>query len=338
MYFGQGVREPKLDVTHVARDMMQFTLRSTDTSMANNLRRCMLAEVPTMAIETVTVHENSSVLFDEFICHRLGLIPLYSEDIGDTVEESGRAHPGTFNMTRDCDCHDAVGCQFCTVEYELDVYNAQSHAIDVTHLDIRLKQKREDRIHQILPMPTKDDSLSWEEDVRRNGIKIVRLGKNQHVKFHMTAVKNTSKSHAKFNPTGTVFYRFQPDIRFNTNTMAKLSLEEKEEIVESCASKVYELDMEEIKIARLDNCTFCDDCVFVSKELGYRFLISVQPVPDVFHFTVEAVGSRSAPDIVQAALRSYTHKLHTGYAYVEEVHEARNRKAIAYDYDEKIQD
>jgi DNA-directed RNA polymerase II subunit RPB3 len=74
-------RQPKLEIISINNDSMTFMLTKTDTSVANALRRVMIAEVPTMAIDLVEVENNTSVLHDEFIAHRLGLIPLRSSKV-----------------------------------------------------------------------------------------------------------------------------------------------------------------------------------------------------------------------------------------------------------------
>jgi DNA-directed RNA polymerase subunit D len=79
------------DVRFVDRDerSARFLVRPISPAMANGLRRAMIADVPTLAIDTVRVIENTSVMFDEQIGLRLGLVPLTTLpgefEEGDTV-------------------------------------------------------------------------------------------------------------------------------------------------------------------------------------------------------------------------------------------------------------
>ena len=77
-------RFPKVEILSIAPHAISFILSETDTSMANALRRIMIAEVPTLAIDLVEYSENSSVLNDEYIAHRLGLIPIRFTPEGST--------------------------------------------------------------------------------------------------------------------------------------------------------------------------------------------------------------------------------------------------------------
>ena len=54
-------------------------LKGISLDYANALRRICLNGVPIFAIDTVDILENSSILADEGIAHRLGLIPLKTE-------------------------------------------------------------------------------------------------------------------------------------------------------------------------------------------------------------------------------------------------------------------
>jgi DNA-directed RNA polymerase II subunit RPB3 len=69
-------RFPKIEILSIAPHTISFVLSETDTSVANALRRIMIAEVPTLAIDLVEYSDNSSVLNDEYIAHRLGLVPI----------------------------------------------------------------------------------------------------------------------------------------------------------------------------------------------------------------------------------------------------------------------
>ncbi|GMG21066.1 unnamed protein product [Ambrosiozyma monospora] len=118
-------QEPQITIREVSKDAVDFILSDVDLSLANSLRRTMLAEVPTLAIDLVEITVNTSVLADEFIAHRLGLVPLESEDIEQ------------LKYTRDCTCEDH--CEKCSVTLELkanceteDVMNIYSTHLAIT--------------------------------------------------------------------------------------------------------------------------------------------------------------------------------------------------------------
>lgn len=67
---------PAFEILEKRGDALKFILRGVDVAFANALRRTILSEVPTFAIDEVEFFENDSALFDEIIAHRLAMIPL----------------------------------------------------------------------------------------------------------------------------------------------------------------------------------------------------------------------------------------------------------------------
>jgi DNA-directed RNA polymerase I and III subunit RPAC1 len=63
-------------ITRLSPDRVEFDLVGLDASIANALRRILMAEVATVAIESVYVWNNTSIVVDEVLSHRLGLVPL----------------------------------------------------------------------------------------------------------------------------------------------------------------------------------------------------------------------------------------------------------------------
>lgn len=77
-------------------DELVFEISGVDVSFANALRRIMIAEVPTIAIEHVYMWNNSSIVHDEVLAHRIGLVPincdsrLFDEFLGEDDEATDR--------------------------------------------------------------------------------------------------------------------------------------------------------------------------------------------------------------------------------------------------------
>ncbi len=69
---------PEYEVQFVEREdrYARFAVRPITPALANGIRRAMIADVPTFSIDDVRFIENSSVMFDEQIGLRLGLVPL----------------------------------------------------------------------------------------------------------------------------------------------------------------------------------------------------------------------------------------------------------------------
>ncbi len=55
---------------------LKFLNEDSNTQIANARRRIMISEMPVLAVESVDITENDSVLYNEVLSHRMGLIPL----------------------------------------------------------------------------------------------------------------------------------------------------------------------------------------------------------------------------------------------------------------------
>uniref|UniRef100_A0A671E704 DNA-directed RNA polymerases I and III subunit RPAC1 n=1 Tax=Rhinolophus ferrumequinum TaxID=59479 RepID=A0A671E704_RHIFE len=69
----------RVDVVHLDENSLEFDMVGIDAAIANAFRRILLAEVPTMAVEKVLVYNNTSIVQDEILAHRLGLIPIHAD-------------------------------------------------------------------------------------------------------------------------------------------------------------------------------------------------------------------------------------------------------------------
>ncbi|PVV01710.1 hypothetical protein BB560_003860, partial [Smittium megazygosporum] len=75
----QSIKNLKIKIIRVSPLEMEFDLIGVDASFANALRRILISEVPTMAIEKVYMLNNTGVVQDEVLAHRLGLIPIKAD-------------------------------------------------------------------------------------------------------------------------------------------------------------------------------------------------------------------------------------------------------------------
>ncbi len=147
---------------------LQFSLEDSTIAFANALRRVLISQVPVLAINDVTFIENSSAFYDEFIAHRLGLIPLKGDIKG-------------LNLPNECSCK-GKGCAKCQVKFTL------------------IKKGPGMVYSGDLKGPA---GFSVADDK----IPIVKLGEGQKIKLEATAVLGVGKDHAKWQP-GVISYGY----------------------------------------------------------------------------------------------------------------------------------
>ena len=145
---------------------VKLLLKGVDRVYANALRRFAISEVPCMAIDEIVIHENSSVLYDEILAHRLGLIPL-------TTDLEG------YILPQDCDCKTSLGCTKCRVLLVLDAVATDEvktiYSGDLVSEDTRVK-------------PYVDN------------IPIIKLAPSQKIKLEAYAKLGKGRHHAKWQP------------------------------------------------------------------------------------------------------------------------------------------
>ena len=57
----------------------KFLIKGTNTAFINAIRRTIMKDIPIFAIEDLKIYENDSILFDEFLGQRLGLLPVKTD-------------------------------------------------------------------------------------------------------------------------------------------------------------------------------------------------------------------------------------------------------------------
>ncbi|KAI9204978.1 DNA-directed RNA polymerase [Polychytrium aggregatum] len=190
----------KVVVTNMAKDDMEFDLIGVDAAIANAFRRIMIGEVPTMAIEKVYIFKNDTIMHDEILAHRLGLIPILADPRFFDFK-MGDADPPTDMNTIVFDFN--IACQV-NPKSPPNAVNPEDKYIDSSALSRHLiwapQGEQDVRFAETPIAPVHTDIL------------LTKLRPGQEISLQAHCQKGIGKEHAKWSPVATASYRLLPEI------------------------------------------------------------------------------------------------------------------------------
>jgi DNA-directed RNA polymerase subunit D len=175
----------ELNLLDKSKDGMKcsFILKGANLVYANALRRTFIENVPVLAIEDVEMRKNSSILYDEIVAHRLGLIPLTTD------LKTYELPPADYKTTEDLSAKQKV------------VLTLKAKGPGIAYAS-DLKSK-DPAIKPVFPKTP-----------------IVQLLAGQEIEVEATAVMGYGKNHAKWSPC-LAYYKQKPIITIKKVDNAK---------------------------------------------------------------------------------------------------------------------
>ncbi|XP_029161282.1 DNA-directed RNA polymerases I and III subunit RPAC1 [Nylanderia fulva] len=307
------IKKFRIEIVREDDKELEFDIIGCDVSLANAFRRILISEVPSMAIDKVFVINNTSLLQDEVLAHRLGLIPLRADPrlfeyppIGRTDEEASDQDTLKYELKVTCTVNPQAPKNSRLPE---DMYrNSKVYSKDIKWVPIgRQGDMFPHGAEQFSPLD--------------NDILISKMRPGHEIHAFMYAVKGIGKDHAKFSPVAPARYRLMPAIE-----LTRPVRNEDADLLQSCFSPavidVVEQETssgEKYREARVKNARY-DSCarnVYRYEQL--KNCVEMTRIPEHFIFNIESVGTLSAAVLFTEAVKVLKNKCRTFLAELEHV-------------------
>lgn len=270
----------QIDISLAHPDRIVFDLVHVDAPIANAIRRILLVEVPSVAVETVFVHRNNSIMHDEMLAHRLGLVPLRIDPRKLTIWNKGddvnALNTVKFSLRKKCEMNKSVPRDDeapPNVLYEgHKVYSGDFKYVPMP-----------DQNFLPAPAPVHDD------------IVLAKLRPGQDIHIEMNATKNIGKEHAKWSPVSTACYRLLPEVTITQDVQGQGA----QALKKLCPANVFDIEDDHAVVARPRDCTMCRECI---REKPFSDHVELTRKRDHFIFDVESTGALPADELVTEAL------------------------------------
>ena len=243
-----------IEILEEEENKLTLVVKGISPQLANSIRRAMIAEVPVMAIDDVYIIENTSIVYDEVLAHRLGLIPLKTD-------------LDSYVLPEECECKSDTGCARCTAILILDVENSGEGVITVYSKDLKPHESNP----EIKP-------VSGE-------IPIIKLAPGQRVRLEAYARLGKGKNHAKWSPVTRCVYKYYPLIHVDPFKCVGCGL-----CVDVCHKSVFRMEGEKAIVSEPLRCDLCNECV----EKCIQNAIRVEWEKNSVIFFIETTGALPA--------------------------------------------
>ncbi len=208
-------------IEHTDNKLMVL-LRNIPVTIANSIRRAIISHVPTLAIERVFIFRNDSLMNDDMLAHRLGLIPLTTPT-------------GKYALPEEETSEEASS----KPEYAELMLTVEAKDKPITVLSSDIKSRDPD------VKPVSED------------IEIVRLAPGQGVEAEMWAYMGRGKEHAKWSPVSVSVVRGLPVIEIIDPECKKKC----KKCVEACPKGVLAVKKGRLVVQNIYKCTTCKLCM-----------------------------------------------------------------------------
>lgn len=299
--------EFRIDVLSKDEENLQFRMVGIDPALANAFRRILIAEVPTMAIEKVYFVNNTSVIQDEVLAHRLGLVPI-------------RADPRLFDFKgAEDDYHEKNTIVLklkvvCTQEGD-EVLNKNVYSSSLEWLPGGSKIPHDEE-QKVIPSFGRNQTEFISDTIRpvHDDILIARLCPGQAIELEAHCVKGIGQEHAKWSPVATAWYKLQPEIRMLKPVEGELA-----ETLSRLCPKTFKLVKDgrgkgkqkiELTSAQGDEMEL-ERIRHLSAEKPWEGHFKLQKLKTHFIFTIESTGVMAPEQLFVEAVKVLMNKCDT---------------------------
>jgi DNA-directed RNA polymerase I and III subunit RPAC1 len=162
-------------ITKKTNELIKFDLVGVPTELANSLRVIFMKNIATMAIDHVRVDQNSSVMNDAELIHRLTMIPIKADARKFTDEEK--------------------------ILFEIRFVNEEKEIVTVMTSDMKW-------------VPLQDQKERFPKGIRpvHEDIPIIKLRPGEELSLDLYCIKGTGEKNSKWSPVCPATYRLLPEV------------------------------------------------------------------------------------------------------------------------------